>query len=366
MSSSRELLMIAGGGTGGHIYPAIAIAREYVAAKAGRSVVFVGTENGLEKTIVPNNGFPLEFITVAGIQGKSIAKRLAGAMKLPLGMLGAWRLISKYRPSAILGVGGYASGPVLMIGALRGYPTIIHEQNAYPGSTNRILAKFVRKIAVAFPEALPRLGRPGEVTGNPIRREFFEALRTVPAAGKRRILVFGGSQGSRIINNAMAEALLFLPRLKGSVEIVHQTGKADYERIAEAYRASAFPEARVTPYIDAMATELAAADLVVCRAGAMTLGELAAVGRAAILIPFAAATHNHQYENAKVLEAAGGAVVIPESELSPERLANSITSILSDPAKAKTMGESLKKLSSPDATAKIVKLIEEIQRNELN
>lgn len=361
--SQGELMMIAGGGTGGHIYPAIAIAREYMAAKPGRRVVFVGTENGLEKTIVPKNGFPLEFITVAGIQGKSMLKRLQGSLKLPLGMLGAWRLISKHRPNVILGVGGYASGPVLLMGALRGFPTIIHEQNAFPGSTNRILAKFVKRVAVAFPEALPRLKSDGVVTGNPIRREFFEATKPPRNDDRLRILIFGGSQGSRVINNAMAEALLFLPKLKGRVEIVHQTGKADFERIAAAYKTSAFPEARVTPYIDAMASELAAADLVICRAGAMTLGELAAVGRAAILIPFAAATHNHQYENARVLEAAGGAVVISEAELTPERLAGSISSILGDPTRPSAMGQALKKLSSPGATTKIVQLIEEIQRN---
>lgn len=366
MTAGRQLIMVAGGGTGGHIYPAIAIAREWIARGTNRSAVFVGTERGLEKTIVPKNGFPLELVRVAGLQGKSIAARIKGAMELPLGFLGAWRLISKYKPNVILGVGGYASFPVLLVGALRGYPTLVHEANAYPGLTNRVLAKFVKVIAVAFPEALPRFKRPdGHVTGNPVRREFFDP--TPPARGPRaRLLIFGGSQGSRVINNAMSDALLFLARLKDQIEIVHQTGVADHERIAAGYKASPFPEARVTPYIDAMATELAAADLVVCRAGAMTLGELAAVGRAAILIPFAAATNNHQYENAKALEKAGGAVVITESELTPERLAGAISSVLSEPGKAQRMGESLRKLASPEATGKIVQLIEEIQRNHLN
>lgn len=357
----ESTLMIAGGGTGGHIYPAIAIAREYIARGAGRKVIFVGTEYGLEKTIVPKNGFPLEFVSVAGLQGKSIFTKLKNAAKLPLGFVGAWRLISKYRPAAILGVGGYASGPVLMVGALRGFPTIVHEANAYPGLTNRLLAKVVKRIAVAFPKALQIFGRPGDVTGNPIRREFFEAKRPARANDRLRLLIFGGSQGSRILNNAMTGALLFLSRLKGRIDIVHQTGVADHETVANAYKTSAFSDARVTPYIDSMAEELAAADLVVCRAGAMTVGELAAVGRASILVPFAQATNNHQEENARVLEANGGAVVITESELTPERLAAAISDVLSDPERAARMGESVKSLSLPDATTKIVQIIEEIQ-----
>jgi UDP-N-acetylglucosamine--N-acetylmuramyl-(pentapeptide) pyrophosphoryl-undecaprenol N-acetylglucosamine transferase len=357
-----EKMMVAGGGTGGHIYPAIAIAREWMAAKPGRQVVFVGTEYGLEKTIVPKAGFPLEFVSVGGLKGKSIFHTMKNAARLPLGFFGAWSVISKHRPNVILGVGGYASGPVLMVGAMRGFPTIIHEQNAYPGLTNRLLAKVVKTLAVAFPDALPRFGRAGHVTGNPIRREFFETHRRA-GGDRKRLLVFGGSQGSRILNNAMTEALLFLSRLKDRLDIVHQTGVADHHRIEEAYRASAFPQARVTPFIDNMAEELAAADLVVCRAGAMTVGEIAAVGRSAILVPFAAATNNHQYENARVLEAAGGALIITEAALTPERLAAAVTDILGDSEKSKSMGEAVRKLASPDATLKIVKLIEEIQRN---
>lgn len=356
-----QKLMIAGGGTGGHIYPALAIAREYV-SKPGHEAVFVGTEYGLEKNIVPKAGFPLEFVAVGGLKGKSFAQTLRNVAKLPLGFIGAWRVISRHRPNAILGVGGYASGPVLLVGALRGYPTMIHEQNAYPGLTNRILAKFVRTVAVAFPAALERFGRKGHVTGNPVRAEFFQTKQR-SASPKRRVLVFGGSQGSRILNNAMTGALLFLAHLRDQLDIVHQTGQADHGGVSEAYRASAFAGARVTPYIDAMAAELEAADLVVCRAGAMTIGELAAVGRSAILVPFALATNNHQLENARVLERAGGAVVITEDQLTPERLAKAIGEIVGDPERARRMGDAVKSLSAPEATTKIVALIEEIQRN---
>lgn len=360
---STRTLMIAGGGTGGHIYPAIAIAREYLSRGKDRDVVFVGTPYGLEKTIVPKNGFKLEFVDVGGLKGKSFFTTLKNLFKLPLSLFTAWGLLSRHRPSAILGVGGYASGPVLFVGALRGFPTLIQEQNAFPGLTNRILARFVKRLAVAFPEALQRFGRPGDVTGNPVRKEFFEATRPARGDGKLRLLIFGGSQGSRILNRAVTEALLFMARLKGQLEIVHQTGQTDHATVAEAYRTSAFADARVTPYIDSMAAELAAADLVVCRAGAMTVGELAAVGRAAILVPFAAATNDHQLANAKVLEAKGGAVVITEAELTPEKLASTIQQILSDPKRVSAMGESLKKLSSPDASTKIVQIIEEIQKS---
>lgn len=363
--SNPGMLMIAGGGTGGHIYPAIAIAREYVARNAERRVVFVGTEKGLEKTIVPRAGFPLEFINVGGLKGKGGFDLLRNVARLPLGFIDAWRVVGRHRPSAVLGVGGYSSGPVLLAAKLRGIPTIIHEANAFPGLANRVMASLVTEVAVAFEDALPRMKRSdGVVTGNPIRQEFFQVERKNVAADRpSRVLIFGGSQGSHVINEAMTGALLFLARLKGAVEIVHQTGPNELQRVQEAYRQSAFADARVVPYLDPMADEIAAADVVVSRAGAMTIGELSAVGRAAILIPFAAATNNHQELNARVVERAGGAVVITEAELSPERLAAAVSDILSDPDRAKKMGAASKTLALPDATKKIVDLIEKIQRN---
>ena len=359
-----KTLMIAGGGTGGHIYPAIAIAREYVSRDASRRVVFVGTQKGLEKQIVPKAGFPLEFINVGGLKGKGGLDLLRNLARLPLGFIDAWRVIGKHRPSAVLGVGGYSSGPVLVAAKLRGVPTIIHEANAFPGLANRILARFVTTVAVAFRDALPRMSREdGVVTGNPIRKEFFGFGR--PAArtsGRLRLLIFGGSQGSRVINDAMSGALLFLARLKDTIEIVHQTGPNELEKVKSAYAQSSFSSARVVPYLDPMADEIAAADLVVSRAGAMTVGELAAVGRAAVLIPFAAATNNHQELNARVVERAGGAVVIVESELSPERLAGAISAILSDRERAAKMGAAAGTLAAPEATKTIVDLIEKIER----
>ncbi|MGH9457575.1 MAG: undecaprenyldiphospho-muramoylpentapeptide beta-N-acetylglucosaminyltransferase [Thermoanaerobaculia bacterium] len=358
----RDLLMIAGGGTGGHIYPAIAIAREWLARGAGREVVFVGTETGLEKRIVPGAGFRLEFVRVAGLKGKSLAMTLRNALRLPLGCLDAWRVVSRDRPSAVLGVGGYASGPVVLVAALRRIPTIVHEANAFPGLTNRILGRFVRRVAVAFPKALERFGGRGVVTGNPIRAEFFEAgERRREGGGKVRLLLFGGSQGSRILNDTMAAALPLLEPLQGRIEIVHQTGPAQHESVQAAYAGSPFAGARVVPYLDAMAEEMAAADLVVSRAGAMTVGELAAAGRPAILVPFAAAADDHQEYNARALEAGGGAVVITERELSPEGLAAAVRELAADPARLAAMGAAQRRMAHPEATREIVDLIDAIQ-----
>src|SRR5712691_10441024 len=359
-----KTLMIAGGGTGGHIYPAIAIAREYVARDKSRRVIFVGTERGLEKTIVPKAGFPLEVISVGGIKGKGGLDLLRSVVRLPLGVVQAYRIVGKHEPDVVLGVGGYSSGPVLLAAALRRIPTIIHEQNAYPGLTNRMLARFVKGVAVAFPDALVRLRRPdGVVTANPVREEFFAARRQPATESRQRLLIFGGSQGSRILNDAMIGALLFLSRLKDRLEIVHQTGPNEVQKVQQAYRTSgAFPNARVVAYLDPIVDEIAAADLVVCRAGAMTIGELAATGRAAILVPFAAATNNQQELNARFVEQAGGGIVITEKELTPERLSAAITDIITDSERTRRMGEAARKLASPEATKRIVDSIESIQR----
>lgn len=352
--------MVAGGGTGGHIYPAIAIAREWLARGEGREVVFVGTEHGLESRIVPAAGFRLELVRVGGLKGKSAGQTLKNLLRLPLGLVDAWRLITRFHPNAVLGVGGYASGPVLMMAALRRVPTLIHEANAFPGLTNRILAKFVRRIAVGFPKALEKFGGKGEVTGNPVRREFFEARQRAVTPGRVRLLLFGGSQGSKILNDTLVAALPNLARLADRLEIVHQTGPAQLERVQEGYRGTPFANARVVPYLEAMAEEMAAADLVVSRAGAMTVGELAAVGRTAILIPFAAATNDHQAFNARALESGGGSVVILERELSPERLASEIAGLVTSPQRLEAMSAAQRRMALPDATGRIVNIIENI------
>jgi UDP-N-acetylglucosamine--N-acetylmuramyl-(pentapeptide) pyrophosphoryl-undecaprenol N-acetylglucosamine transferase len=361
-----KTLMIAGGGTGGHIYPAIAVAQEWIARDAKRRVVFVGTERGLETTIVPKAGFPLELISVGGLKGKGIGDTIKGLLRLPVGFAQAFSLVGKHRPHVVFGVGGYSSGPVLAAAKLRGVPTAIHESNAFPGLTNRLLARVVTAVAVAFESAAQRMKRADAVvTGNPIRKEFFRFdSRLQTSDSRKRILIFGGSQGSHIINEAMTGALLFMAPLRDRIRIVHQTGPKELTIVQKAYRDSAFPDARVVPYLDPIVDEIAAADFVVSRSGAMTVGELAALGRAAILIPFAAATDNHQELNARAVEQAGGAVVITERDLSPERLAFAITEIVNDPDRTARMGAAARTLAMPDATKKIVDLLEKIERSE--
>ena len=361
-----KTLMIGGGGTGGHIYPAIAIAQEFMARGGDRRVIFVGTQYGLEKTIVPRAGFPLEFISVGGLKGKGLLELIKNIFRLPVGFVQAWRLVGKHRPTVALGVGGYSSGPVLLAAKLRGVPTAIHEQNAFPGVANRALARFVKAAAVAFADAGPRLKRTDAVvTGNPIRKEFFAAGgRRLATGDRKRLLIFGGSQGSHVLNEAMTSALLFLAPLRDRLDIVHQTGLKEVEIVKQAYRASAFVNARVVAYLDPIVDEITAADLVVCRAGAMTIGELAAIGRAAIFVPFAAATNNHQELNARVVEKAGGGVVITEAQLTPERLASAITEIVNDPQRVTRMGAGAHSLAAADATKKIVDLLEKIDRSE--
>lgn len=360
-----KTLMIGGGGTGGHIYPAIAIAREFLARGPNRRVVFVGTEAGLEKTIVPKAGFPLEFISVGGLKGKGLGDTIRNLFRLPLGFVQAWKLVGKHRPTVALGVGGYSSGPVLVAARLRGVPVAIHDQNAFPGLTNRIVARFATAVAVAFADAAPRLNREDAVvTGNPVRSEFFSAKKPAVADDRQRLLIFGGSQGSRVLNDAVTGALLFLAPLRDRLRIVHQTGPKELEKVQQAYRTSAFSDARVVPYLDPIVDEIAAADLVVCRAGAMTIGELSAIGRAAIFVPFAAATNNHQEINARVVEKAGGGVVIVETQLTPERLGAAITEIINDPQRSARMGAAARTLATPNASQKIVDLLEKIERSE--
>jgi UDP-N-acetylglucosamine--N-acetylmuramyl-(pentapeptide) pyrophosphoryl-undecaprenol N-acetylglucosamine transferase len=254
---------------------------------------------------------------------------------------------------------------MLLAARISGYPTMIHEQNAFPGLANRVLARWMKAVAIAFPDAASKLNRKdAAVTGNPIRAELFAAKRQPRTGNKQRLLVFGGSQGSHVLNEAMTGALMFLYQLKDQLEIVHQTGAKEVEQVRNAYRASAFADARVVTYLDPIADEIAAADLVVCRAGAMSIGDVAAVGRATILVPFALSADNHQEFNARTVERAGGAVVITEAQLTPERLASTIWELIGNPERTAQMGAAARKLVSPDATQKIVDLLEKIERTE--
>ncbi|MGH9331994.1 MAG: UDP-N-acetylglucosamine--N-acetylmuramyl-(pentapeptide) pyrophosphoryl-undecaprenol N-acetylglucosamine transferase, partial [Vicinamibacterales bacterium] len=278
-------VVIAGGGTGGHLYPGIAVARELVARAPGSTVTFAGTAHGIEIRVVPREGFELDVIRSAGIRGKSMLARGRGALLLPLGGLDAWRVLSQRRPHLVVGVGGYSSGPVVALAAVRGIPTMVLEQNAAPGVTNRWLARVADAAAVTWEETLPYFRGRGFVSGNPVRAEFFVTDSHGGRPDDRtRILIFGGSQGAHAINVAMVEAAAELAGRSGRLAITHQTGERDLAFVGDGYRRAGL-EARVEPFLYAMDREMTAADLVISRAGATTLAELAAAARPAILVP---------------------------------------------------------------------------------
>jgi UDP-N-acetylglucosamine--N-acetylmuramyl-(pentapeptide) pyrophosphoryl-undecaprenol N-acetylglucosamine transferase len=354
-------VVIAGGGTGGHLYPGIAVAREVLRRRPEARVSFAGTARGLEARVVPREGFELDLIRSAGLKGKSIGARTRGAALLPLSLLDAWRVVSRRRPDVVMGVGGYSSGPVVLLAALRGVPTLVLEQNAIPGLTNRLLARWVRAAAVTYDATLHYFRGRGFVAGNPVRPEFLRGRSTSERRAPKcaRVLILGGSQGAHAINVAMVAAAAELVRRHPGLEVVHQTGAHDVDRVRSAY-GDAGIAARAEPFLDGMAGEMSEADVVVSRAGATTLAELAAIGRAAVLVPFPAATDDHQRKNAWVLEQAGAAIVIDERELTGIRLAGVVGGLLDDAAKRAAMAKAMCGFAQPDAAARIVDRVMEL------
>jgi UDP-N-acetylglucosamine--N-acetylmuramyl-(pentapeptide) pyrophosphoryl-undecaprenol N-acetylglucosamine transferase len=360
-------LVVAGGGTGGHLYPGIAVARELLRRHPDARVTFAGTTRGIEARVVPAEGFELDVIRSAGLKGKSIAARLRGVSLVPLGLLDAWRLLSRRRPHVVLGVGGYSSGPVVLAAALRRVPTMVLEQNAVPGLTNRALARVVRAAAVTYDETLAFFHGRGFVAGNPVRSEFFAADDAARGTGSprtaRRVLVIGGSQGAHAINVAMVAAAPKLARERPGLELVHQTGPRDLAMVRDAY-GRAGVAVRAEAFFDRMAAEMREADLVVCRAGATTLAELAAAARPALLMPFPGATDDHQRRNARVLVDTGAAMMVEEHELSGDRLADAIAALLADDARRRQMSAALRRFARPDAAARIVDRLLELGGRE--
>ena len=350
-------VLIAGGGTGGHLYPGIAVARELLARAPGAQVTFVGTAAGIEARVIPREGFRLEVIRSAGLKGKSLAALVRGLSLLPLSAWDAWSVISRRRPSVVIGVGGYSSGPVVAIAALRGIPTLLMEQNAMPGLTNRSLARIVRAAAVTYEESIGFFGSKAFVSGNPVRPEFFgqqgayDEHGVPPAAA--RVLVFGGSQGAHAINVAMVEAAPRLAAAATRLAVTHQTGERDLEMVRDGYRRAGL-EARVEPFLFAMDREMKAADLVISRAGATTLAELTASGKPSILVPLPTATDDHQRKNALALVTGGAARLVEQRELSGDRLASEIHALAADAAQRTRMGDAARRMARPDAARVIV------------
>ena len=353
-------VLIAAGGTGGHIYPGLAVANEIMSRDAESEVLFVGTARGLEKKIVPENGFQLSLINSAGLKNVGVVGKIKGLSVLPKSFLEARRIIRQFRPHVVVGAGGYVSGPVVLMAAIMGVPTLVMDSNALPGFTNRQLARFIDQAALTFDEALPFFGKKGIVTGNPVRLEFF-AIEPKQRNAEFHLLVFGGSQGARAINNAMIDALGSLAKFDGKLTITHQTGEADFENVRAAYANSVFASADVRPFISDIFNEFGKSDLAVCRAGASTCAELTAAGKASIMIPLPTAADDHQRKNAEALEGAGATKMILQSDLTGEKLAEDIGELIASPATISAMENAARSMGRRDAAEKTVDMIEKLK-----
>jgi UDP-N-acetylglucosamine--N-acetylmuramyl-(pentapeptide) pyrophosphoryl-undecaprenol N-acetylglucosamine transferase len=369
VTNDAKTLLIAGGGTGGHVFPALAVAKEWLrreeevaegSPQGERRVVMVGTERGIEAKLVPQAGLPLELIRAAGLKGIHGMKLLRNAAMVPAGLWDSERILRRHRFNVALGVGGYASGPVMLLAVAHGIPTVVFEPNVEPGFANRVLAGMATRVAVAHQETATRFGGKSRITGVPIRPEFFLIPRKehkVPFT----VLITGGSRGALPINRAVVDALDRLVVRKNQLFIVHQTGERDYNAVRVAYARREF-RAEVLPFIENMAERFAQADLIVCRSGAITVAEVSAAGRAAIFIPFGAATDAHQTRNAAAMQDAGAARLLPQTELTPERLTAEVFSLLDQPQRISEMEERARALAKPRATKDIVDLLEAVAR----
>jgi UDP-N-acetylglucosamine--N-acetylmuramyl-(pentapeptide) pyrophosphoryl-undecaprenol N-acetylglucosamine transferase len=345
-------VIIAAGGTGGHIYPGVAIAREFKVRDPGSEILFVGTPRGLESKIVPREGFALEMIQVGALKNVSFIERMKSLAGLPFSFVAALRILRRFKPQVVVGVGGYSSGPTLLMAALMRIPAMVVEPNAFPGFTNRVLARFVDAAALSFEDARGYFGERGVVTGNPVRGDFANVKKK--ERGERlHVLIFGGSQGSHAINAAVVGALSLLVPARDRLVITHQTGESDFEMVKKGYAKAGF-EADVRPFINEMAKAFERSDVLICRAGATTAAEVAAAGKAAIFVPFPFAADNHQRKNAEAFERAGAARMIVQSELTPERLATELHQLIEHPEEIDRMEEASRKLGRVDSAERTV------------
>jgi len=351
-------LLIAGGGTGGHVFPALAIARDWLARGNEREVVLVGTERGIEMKLVPQAGLPLETLRVAGLKGKGGATLIKNLAMLAPAMLDARRVFRKHRPVAAFGVGGYAAGPMLLSTWLSGVPNVIFEPNAEPGFTNKVLAGISKRIATGYEISARAWEKKAIVTGCPVRPEFF-SIEPRRSGTPFRLLITGGSQGALPINRVFVDAMDRLAARKNELAIVHQTGERDYNAVRTAYARREI-NAEVVPFLTNMAERFAWADVIFCRAGAITAAEIAAAGRAAIFIPFGRATDSHQLRNAQEMTRAGAGRLLSEPELTAEKLTGEIFSLLDQPRELEKIAAAARGLARPHAARDIVNLIEEV------
>lgn len=358
---SELRVLIAGGGTGGHLIPALAVARELV-ARHGAEILFVGTPRGMESRLVPDSGFRLSLIDVGPLKNVSPLVRLRTAFALPQSILACRRIIREFKPGVVFGVGGYASGPGMAAALQMKVPALAFEPNAVPGFANRLVGRRVQAAAVNFPSAA-RWFRNPEVTGIPVRPEFF-SISSMPS-GPPRLLVFGGSQGARIFNQTMPRIVPALLEAVGGLTILHQSGARHAESTEAAYRGSGADPARwqVEPFLNDMPARFAQAHLVMARGGASTVAELAAAGKPALLVPFAAAADDHQKRNAEVMVEAGAAVMIEEGGLEPpDRLRDALSGLLNSPERLAAMSAAARTQAHPQAAARIADRLAELAR----
>jgi UDP-N-acetylglucosamine--N-acetylmuramyl-(pentapeptide) pyrophosphoryl-undecaprenol N-acetylglucosamine transferase len=347
-------MLIEGGGTGGHLFPGIALAEELLGRGPGHSVLFVGTQHGIEARAVPRAGFDLELIKVGGLKGKGLWGWLKGLLRIPRAIWQSRRILKKYKPDVVVGVGGYASGPVLLAAWLMRLPTAVLEQNALPGMTNRVLGRFVRRVFVAFSQAEKFFKKSKlQLLGNPVRKALADSLQQArePGPGKH-LLVFGGSQGARILNQVVPDAMKTLTGRLPDLEIVHQTGERECDEVKQRYQERGV-DAEVLPFIHDMAAAYRRADVVISRAGATTVAELSLCRKPAVLIPFPYAADNHQVINAQALVEADAAVMILQSDLDAKILAEEVGAILADEKRRTAMEEAAGKVGRPRAARDI-------------
>ena len=345
-------IVIMAGGTGGHVFPALAVAD--VLHARGHEVAWIGTRQGLEASVVPAAGIPMAWIEVGGLRGKGMATLLQSPWRIARALAQALGIFRRLRPAAALGMGGFASGPGGLAARLGGCPLVLHEQNAVPGMTNRILSHVATRVLEGFPGSFAS-SRQGEYVGNPVRASIAALpppeIRLAARSGKPRLLVIGGSQGAQVLNDCVPQVLV---RLDAALrpEVWHQTGARDAQSVAAAYQAYGIP-ARVVPFIEDMAQAYAWADLALCRSGALTVAELATVGLASVLVPFAAAVDDHQTRNAEFLVQAAAAELLPQMQLSAQTLIPVLGGILGDRQRLMQMARRARALAKPDAAVKV-------------
>lgn len=345
-------VLFAGGGTGGHLYPALAVAQHLRRTQPDFQAVFMGSAHGLESRLVPQHGFTLQVIPGSGFRRMGLVGRLRFVWSFFGGLFAALRFVRRWRPDVVLATGGYASLAAGLAAALLRRPLVVQEQNSIPGLTNRLLGRLAREVHVAFPGCERWFGRSVQLTGNPLRDTILEPqtpLAEVPA-GLPLVLVVGGSRGARSINSAVGDAIP-LVAAERRVVWLWQTGELDHPRLAPRWGAA--PDVLLRAYVDDMPAALAAATLLVCRAGAMTLAEITALGKAAILIPFPGAVDDHQSSNARALVEAGAAVLLRDAALSGERLAREVLALLADPARLESMRAASARFARPRATEEL-------------